>query len=409
MAELALPFAKVHEMEALSARAPAWAKEDRLAALKAYDTTAVESSPLFVRHIIVDGAPVTEVSLAEAPQRGVETVRLDDPQLSGHAQIADGHVTNVALSEAAAEAGVTLTSVAWALDHAPKLAQELLELPSTKQQDKFFHLARALYQDGILLDIPAGVKLDRPIRVDFRQKKPKLATFGRVVVRLQKGARAELHESHASELDAPAVVGITSEVTVGEGAELHYGAIGNFGTGVGVFINRQAAAEARAKVHWSLGNFGGSLTKSHVETRLVGDGSSVKHTEVIFGAHSQKFDISSFATHIGKGARSDLLARAALRHKSRGNVKGMITIDNRGINADSYLGQYALLLDPEAKSVAIPGLEIELQVFYLRSRGIPEQTARRLIVEGFLHPVIAGIGSAALQEEVRALIASKWE
>src|SRR5882762_305255 len=108
MAELALPFAKVQEMEVLSARAPSWAKADRIAALNAYDTTPVESSPLFVRHIIVDGAPVTKV----------------------------------ALSEAAAKAGVTFTSVAWALDHAPKLAQELLELPATKQQDKFFHLAR---------------------------------------------------------------------------------------------------------------------------------------------------------------------------------------------------------------------------------------------------------------------------
>ena len=121
-----------------------------------------------------------------------------------------------------------------------------------------------------------------------------------------------------------------------------------------------------------------------------------------------------------------MLARAALRHKSRGNVKGMITIDHEGVGADSYLGQFALLLDREAKSVAIPGLEIETsqvirakhaaavqqidenQVFYLESRGIPPDTGRRLIVEGFLNPVIEGISSEEFRAEVHRLIEAKW-
>jgi Fe-S cluster assembly scaffold protein SufB len=234
-------------------------------------------------------------------------------------------------------------------------------------------------------------------------------------------------ETHASHAEGAAVAGVGCEVALAHDASLSYSAVGNFGPQVGVFINRQAALAERASMRWSLGNFGGSLTKSFAHTALNGDDSSVKHTEVVFGAQSQRFEVSSFVTHLGRRARSDVLARAALRHKSRGNMKGMITIDNKGTDADSYLGQFSLLLDPEAKSVAIPGLEIETsqvvrakhaaavqqvdegQVFYLQSRGIPPETARRLIVEGFLHPVIAGISSEEMRAEVHRLIQAKWD
>lgn len=426
MAELVLPFAKAQATERMAGKSPAWAKEDRLSALKLFETTAVESSPLFIRHVITDGAPFQLVELANESEGAPFDEELVSDTLDGLAEVVDGTTVRVGLSKAALEHHVRFTSIASALHDDPKFAQDLLTLGATQQKDKFFQLTRALYQDGLLLDVPDGVRLARPVRINIVQRAPKLASFSRVVVRLGKGAALQVFESQSSSADSPAVAGIGSQVEVGPDAELHYSATGNFGLQVGAFINRKASVGTRAKVHWSLGNFGSALTKSLVDTSLDGDGSSVKHTEVVFGAQSQKFDISSFVTHIGKRAKSDVLARAALRHKSRGNVKGMITIDNRGHDADSYLGQFALLLDPEAKSVAIPGLEIETsqvirakhaaavqqidenQVFYLMSRGVPEQIARRLIVEGFLHPVIAGLGSPELQAEVHRLIASKW-
>jgi Fe-S cluster assembly scaffold protein SufB len=426
VSELLVPFAKAQAAEALASHAPDWVRQDRLAALQLFETTPVESSPLFNRHVITDGAPVQLVELAPAATQGPATHALESDWFDGVAKVVDGAVTEAALSKSASARGVRLTSIFSALAGDPAFAREMLTLGATIQADKFFQLTRALYQDGVLLDVPAGVRLERPLRINFVQHSPKLASFGRVVARLHKGASVQIFESQESGIDAPAVVGVGCEADVGEGAELHYSAMGNFGAGVGLFINRKAAVGAHGRVHWSLGNFGGALTKSMVHTSLNGNDSSVKHTEVVFGAGSQKFDISSFVTHIGHRAKSDVLSRAALRHKSRGNVKGMITIDHRGLNADSYLGQFALLLDPEAKSVAIPGLEIETSqvirakhaaavqqidenhVFYLQSRGIPEQTARRLIVEGFLHPVIAGLGSEALQSEVLRIIASKW-
>lgn len=426
MAELAVPFARREAAEGLSKGAPAWLLEARLAALHRFETTAVESSPLFNKHVITDGAPVSLVELGPAARSAPDVEFLPPGPFSAHARIIDGAVASMAIAEEVADMGLVLTSISKALIHGRPLAEALLTSGATDQADKFFQLTRALFQDGVILDVPSGLKLEAPVRLEVVQNAPKLASFARVIVRLGKGASAEVLESHASSMDAPSVQGLGCEAHVGEEAALHYSAVGNFGPQVGVFVNREAAVGRRGRAHWSLGNFGGALTKSLTHTKLEGDDSAVKHTEVVFGAGTQKFDISSFVTHIGHRARSDVLSRAALRHKSRGNVKGMITIDHRGIDADSYLGQFALLLDREAKSVAIPGLEIntaqvvrakhaaavqqidENQVFYLQSRGIPPETGRRLIVEGFLNPVIEGISSEEFRAEVHRLIAAKW-
>ncbi len=426
MAELVVPFAKREGAEGLSKGAPAWVLEARLAALQRFDTTPVESSPLFNKHVITEGAPVSAVVLGPpaSPTPAVETMA--PGPFSAHVRIVDGAVLSLALGQGPREAGLVLSSISAALVHNRPLAEALLTSGATDQADKFFQLTRALFQDGVILDVPEGLKLDAPIRLEVVQKAPKVASFARVIVRLGKGASAEVLESQSSAIDAPSVQGVGCEAHVGDEAALHYSAVGNFGPQVGVFLNRQAAVGRHGRAHWSLGNFGGALTKSLTHTRLTGDDSQVKHTEVVFGAQTQKFDISSFVTHIGRRARSDVLARAALRHKSRGNVKGMITIDHSGTDADSYLGQFALLLDREAKSVAIPGLEIETaqvirakhaaavqqidenQVFYLQSRGIPPETGRRLIVEGFLNPVIEGISSVEFRAEVHRLIEAKW-
>ena len=423
MAELVIPFAKPQVVEALSASGPSL-RESRLAALKRFDTTPVESSPLFKNHVITDGAPFGQVEVAPNVSETVAGKPVHDAALAGHARIADG-VVHFGITKTAEKAGVKIISIIEALKRGPQWI-DLVTAEATNQRDKFFQLTRALFQDGLIIDVPAGVKLAEPITIDIEQRAAKRATFSRVIVRLGEGASAEILETQNSMVQSPSVQGVSTEAHVAAGAHLRYSAVGNFGPQVGAFINRQAAVGTHGKMQWSLGNFGGALTKSLTHTSLDGNDSEVKHTEVVFGAQAQKFDISSFVTHIGHRAKSDVLARAALRHKSRGNVKGMITIDHRGHNADSYLGQFALLLDPEAKSVAIPGLEIntaqvvrakhaaavhqvdENQVFYLQSRGVPAETARRLIVEGFLHAVITGISSQELRDEVHRLIQSKW-
>ena len=108
-------------------------------------------------------------------------------------------------------------------------------------------------------------------------------------------------------------------------------------------------------------------------------------------------------------------------------MKGMITIERSAVGTDSYLGEFGMNLSKDARSVAIPSLEIdqpdcrraahassvgpidEAQLFYLESRGIPPDEARKFIVLGFLEPVVARVPLAEAQDRLRALLEAKWD
>ena len=166
--------------------------------------------------------------------------------------------------------------------------------------------------------------------------------------------------------------------------------------------------------------------RSRVANRLVGDRSSVEQVEIVFGSDEQLFDLTSFTTHIGRDTTGDLLSKAALLEASRTYLKGLITIEKSAVGTDSFLGEFGMNLSKGARAVAIPSLEIdqpdcrramhsssvgpvdELQLFYLESRGIPPDEARKFIVLGFLEPVVARVPLASAQERLRELLEAKW-
>lgn len=430
MADLKVPFASAHAAEALAAGHPPWALDDRMGALEAFVATPVETSPLFIRHVITKGAPVESVGLEEGPVPEPLQGAAVPEGFAGAATVVNGTVTTIGLSKAAAAAGVRFSSIRSAFATDPEWARAVLGDTRVHHPDKFFQLTRALYRDGLILDVPEGVSVDGPVKVEVQEPTAGRAAFWRFALRAAAGARVEVAEDQGiapSERTAgPAVAGLSAEVALSDDAQVQWVAASNFSQECGVFVNRQAHVGRRAKMGWSLANFGGALTKSMVHTQLAGDASDVRHAEVAFGTAQQRFDLSSFATHRGKRARSHVLSRAAMRHKSRANVKGMITIAHEGVEANSYLGQYALLLDDGAKAIAIPGLEIETsqvtaakhaaavsqidegQIFYLESRGLPRDVARRLIVEGFLSPAVEGSRSEAFRETVRSIVDAQW-
>ena len=176
----------------------------------------------------------------------------------------------------------------------------------------------------------------------------------------------------------------------------------------------------------ALASIGARLHKSRIDNLLVGRGSSVTQVEIGFGSDDQLFDLTSYTRHIGQDTTGDLLSKGVFTDKARGYIKGLIEIRRSAIGTDSFLGEYGMLLTRTARSVTVPSLEIdqpdcrraahssavgpidEGQIFYLVSRGIDRETARKLIVMGFLEPVVARIPLAAAQDRLRALLERKW-
>ncbi len=215
-------------------------------------------------------------------------------------------------------------------------------------------------------------------------------------------------------------------MSLGRGANLSFAGQQDFGPNTIAIVNRHAAIGQEAHLRWALASVGAQLHKSRIDNRLVGRGSSVSQVEIGFGNARQLFDLTSYTTHIGQDTTGDLLSKGVFLDRARGYFKGMIDIERTAKGTDSFLGEFAMLLAKDARSVTIPSLEIdqpdvrramhsssvgpigEEEIFYLESRGIPRDVARKFIVMGFLEPVVARIPLAAAQDRLRLLLEGKW-
>jgi Fe-S cluster assembly scaffold protein SufB len=169
------------------------------------------------------------------------------------------------------------------------------------------------------------------------------------------------------------------------------------------------------------------VVRSRIDNQLDGDGSTVEQAEIVFGSSDQLFDLTSYTRHVGRDTTGNLLSKGALADRSRAYMKGLATIDRSARGTDSFLGEFAMLLSKQSRSVAIPSLEIdqpdcrrvahassvgpidETQLFYLESRGLDPEEARKAIVLGFLEPVVARVPLESAQDRLRELLKAKWD
>ena len=242
---------------------------------------------------------------------------------------------------------------------------------------------------------------------------------------MQANLLAGLGQQHLG-FGESAVAAVRASFSTASPATLDFAGQQDFGLDTVAFVNRHATLGRDAQLRWSLASIGSLLHKSRIDNRLVGRGATVQQAEIGFGGASQLFDLTSYTRHIGEDTTGDLLSKGVFLDRSRGYIKGLIEIQRSAKGTDSYLGEFAMLLNKKARSVAIPSLEIdqpdvrrashsssvgpidETQVFYLMSRGYPRELARKAIVLGFLEPVVARIPLADAQSRLRQLLDAKW-
>jgi Fe-S cluster assembly protein SufD len=167
---------------------------------------------------------------------------------------------------------------------------------------------------------------------------------------------------------------------------------------------------------------GGRFSKTRVEASLVGPGASAELKGVYFASGEQFFDFHTLQDHQVGNTTSDLLFKGALQDTSRAVYAGLIRIEKGAARSDAYQANRNLVLSEHAKATSIPMLEIDnndvrcthgatvgpvdpMSMFYLQSRGIPETTAKRMIVQGFFGEVLERIPF----EQARTLVETELE
>jgi Fe-S cluster assembly scaffold protein SufB len=419
---------------ARSAAEPDWLAADRAVAFERYAALPIESNQLYTTYVDLRTADLAAVEPWPAPAVAAGPDGALPDGAAGLAAIAEDRVEALLLDDDTRAAGVVLDTLGGLVARDPELARRLLGDPaSLPEDDKLAQLTRAGWNQGLVLHVPAGVHLARPVVLRWRAGQPGRALLTRTIVDLGEGASASVVEellpsAEAGDRSGPQALFTGSlEVHLATGAELAVASIQDLAEGTVAFQHRQAEVGEGATLRWALAQLGGRLVRSRVDNRLSGDRSSVEQVEIVFGSGDQLFDLTANTRHIGRDTTGNLLSKAALLDATRSYMKGLIIIEPTAIGTDSFLGEFGMNLSKQARAVAIPSLEIdqpdcrramhssavgpidEAQLFYLESRGISPEDARKFIVLGFLEPVVARVPLESAREQLRELLEAKWD
>ena len=312
-------------------------------------------------------------------------------------------------------------AVVMPLDRAALVYPELVEkqLGSIVASDNRFVAANdANWCGGAFIYVPAGEKLKTPVQITVVQDSPGSAVFWRTLVVLEEGAEAEIWEQYLSSgREVEGLFNAVVELCVGPGTSLRYLNGQGLSEKSWVFGTQRARIECDASIEWVALGFGSSNGKVRMETKLAGDGSSVKVTGAYAGNKVQHLDFDTTQEHAAEHTTSDLAFRGVLEDGATSVWRGMIEVDPGAQHTDAFQESRNLLLSKDAHADAIPGLEIEAnevrcthaaavaqidqtQIFFLMSRGLSRESATRLVIDGFMEALVERLKDGPMRAAV---------
>jgi len=366
----------------------------------------------------------TAAAAAALPSSLQEAIGPADERSALLVQIDSETVYAECAAEFAAQ-GITFAPIAEAARLHPALVERYLGATVRPEESRFTVLNAALRTGGAFLHVPKGVRVERPIRIVVSRQTSRLAQFPHIVVALEEGAEATVIEEYVSagEPGIGVCVGVT-ELTVGDGATLHFATFQRWGGNVYHFGTERVRVGRDARFHWTVTELGGKLRKADFEMFLEGEGAEAKLSGCYFGSETQHFDFHTYQNHrVGHGV-SDLLFKGALRGRARAIYQGLIKIHPGAQRSDAYQANRNLILSNKARADSIPSLEIQAndvrcthgatvgqvddeQIFYLMSRGLDRHDAELLVIGGFFAPVLDRVPAESLRALVTAAVERK--
>jgi Fe-S cluster assembly protein SufD len=320
-----------------------------------------------------------------------ETASLLELETAGTALASEGGIEIVNAPE-----GVTFTPL---VEH-PRLG-ELVGV-----EDKFAAHNAALWRNGLLVHVPRGVEVEKPLYVRVTSSGEGCALFWRLLVVAEEGSRFTLIEELNSESpELSAYSNVAAELFVGKAAKLEYVSIQNLSRQTWHFAAHRARVERDAELDWVAGGFGSRNGKTRIQNDLAGPGATSRVTGAYFADGVQHLDYDTFQEHIAPNTTSDFAFKGALRDESSVVWRGMIKVEKDAQRTNGYQVNRNLILSPKARADSIPGLEIEAndvrcthgatnspvnrdELFYCMARGLSRGAAERLIVRGFFQDIL---------------------
>ena len=407
---------------------PEWLKDYRKNSLSVYDSLPIETSPLYNKYTDAKKMDPEKVSLSTTTTETVPAFlqkRLGELDNEICIIQIGTNIHRINLPEELKSKGLVISSISDAIQNNSELVKKALEASNSKN-DKFTALNNAAFNSGIFIHFPRNFILDKPIHFLTCLSEDGHSTISRNVIFADESSKATIiQELYSPNIQTQQAYLELMNTSLAANAQLDVTTLQMMDQHAVTFSTKRTDLGQDAKVNWYSGLFGSMLSRYKIEYFLNGPGASSNDSEVIFGNNEQSFDIQTNVTHDSPSTEGRVVEKSILRNKSKSLFKGMIRINENATKSNSFLSGRSILLDKDAKSDAIPGLEIftndvkathsasvaqldEEQIFYLKTRCLSHEEAERTIVEGFLEPL-----SRKMSFQVRAwiayLIESKWD
>ncbi len=334
--------------------------------------------------------------------------------------------SRVELDAKLAGKGVVFTDLKTAEAKYPELLAKMLGKTVNVEEGKFSALAGAFAQNGVVLYVPKNVIVDEPLHSVLWGPGADVSHVSHILVLVEEGASVTyVHEAASpDETGANSMHAGIVEIQVMAGASLKFVELQSWGRHVWNFSHERARVERGGNLDWIFGAIGSRLTKNFTELDLAGEGAQGRMSGFYFTDGNQHLDHDTQQNHFAPHCTSDLLFKGALKGKSRSVWQGMIYVAPGAQKTDGYQANRNLVLSDQARADSIPGLEIladdvrcthgatvgKLEaepLFYLKSRGIPQAEAEKIMVEGFFDPIFQRIPFEGVRERFQQYIADK--
>jgi FeS assembly protein SufD len=428
---------------------PKWLAVLRQEALSKYLSLPSEVSPLYAKYSDVNRIRPEQIYLPNPDEKTVSYAkpheelqhRLNELGREDTSIVQIGSSVNqIIVPEKILNQGVIISDLRESLLKYNDLIKNwLLANELQYSEDKFIALEAAAFRSGVFIYIPKNALLTDPIRIISSLADDGTSLISQNIIIADAGSKAtvvqeiysplyndrlEKREEGIARQDMQQAYFELVQCHLGQNAHLDMVTLQAMPGNTVDFSNRKAFVGRDAKMSWYLGLFGAQLSRYKIDSIMKEPGSTAEDFEIIFGIEEQSFDVTSNLIHYGPNSRGRVLVKSVMKDRSKSLFKGMIKIGKNAKASESYLAGHAILLDKGAKSDAIPGLEIETnevkathsasvaqldeaQIFYLMSRGLSRELAKREIVSGFLEPLSRKMGPT-IRAWVNYLIENKW-
>ncbi len=301
--------------------------------------------------------------------------------------------------------GVIFTDMDTALREHPELVKQYFGTVIPKNDNKFAALNTAVWSGGSFIYVPPGVNVEMPLQAYFRINAENMGQFERTLIIADEGSQVHYIEGCSAPVyTSDSLHSAVVEIVVKPSARVTYTTIQNWSNNVFNLVTKRARVEAEGHMEWIDGNIGSRLTMKYPAVYMVGPKASGEVLSVAYAGPGQHQDAGAKMVHAAPETTSKIVSKSISKDGGRTSYRGLVRVEDEAYGCKSHVQCDALILDEESTSDTYPTMEIgardavigheatvskvaDEQLFYLMSRGLSQEQAMGMVVNGFIEPV----------------------